>query len=309
MNRGALLLLVGVLLAVADARPARACAACACGSNAALPAGAELPFAGRLRTTTSLIVTSTTTTSRLGSAVVTAASLPLTLTRAIDEHVSLDVTFPLGLRLLSDGEHGGGGWGVGGGDLVVGARGVWRDRALAPRLMLGGRVGAILPTTTALRRGDGALRAAALQPGGAALGPVLEASAAWFAAPETVVMTTWTGLAPLWSLLAHPEAPSLLGRAFVLRRVTDRLSLRAGALVRATAPGATALDAKAPGATAPGDEAGGDEARVGVGPEVGVVVDLRTDVILAATASVPAWHGGGDIFDGGRAELALAVDW
>jgi hypothetical protein len=293
MPRAALLLLMVVLGVVVDATPARACAACACGSTAALPVGTELPFAGRVRTSVSLQAATTTTTDSTGAVTVTALGLPVTAMVAVHEALTLDVTVPLGLRLRADAQHGVDGRGVGVGDVVVGARAVWRDRPFAPRLVLGARVGAMLPTTTVLRRADGAPMASALQPGTAGLAPVLELSGAWFVG-DVVVVATASGLAPLWSRLDEVEAASAQARAFTLWRLDERLTLRGGLIARATGPG---------------DSAHRDDRRVGVGPEVGVIVDVVTDVAVAATASVPLPVVGGAVVEGGRAELTLLVDW
>lgn len=292
MSRAALLLLV-VLLVVVETTPARACAACACGSTAALPVGTELPFAGRVRTSVSLQAATTTTTDSTGAVTVTALGLPVTAMVAVHEALTLDVTVPLGLRLRADAHHGVDGRGAGVGDVVFGARAVWRDRPFAPRLVLGARVGAMIPTTTILHRDDGDPMAAALQPGTAGLAPILELSGAWLTG-DVVIVATVAGLAPLWSRLDEVEASSAQARAFTLWRVDKRLTLRGGLIARATARG---------------DSAHGDDTRVGVGPEFGVVVDVITDVAVAATASVPLPVVGGAVVEGGRAELTLLVDW
>lgn len=293
MTGRALLLTVvlAVVVVVVDVTPARACAACACGSTAALPVGTELPFVGRVRTSVGLAATSTTTTDSTGAVTVGALGLPVTAMMAVHEALTLDVTVPLGLRLRADDHHGVDGQGFGVGDVVVGARAVWRDRAFAPRLVLGGRLGAMLPTTSILRRTDGTPMADALQPGTASLAPLVEVSGAFFVG-DVVVVATATGLVPLWSRLDEVEATSSQARLFGLWRLDERLTLRGGVIGRATA-----------------GSAHGDVARVGVGPEVGVVVDVVTDVAVAATASVPLPVVGGAVVEGGRAELSLLVDW
>jgi hypothetical protein len=288
---GRALVLTVLLAVVVDAAPAAACAACACGSTAALPVGTELPFVGRVRTSVGLTAASTTTKDSTGAVTVGAIGLPVTAMVAVHEALTLDVTVPLALRLRGDAQRGVDGHGVGVGDVVVGARAVWRDRAFAPHLVLGGRLGAMLPTTSILRRSDGVPMADALQPGTASLAPVLELSGAFFAGDVVVVATT-TGLVPLWSRLDENEAASTQARLFALWRLNERLTLRGGVIGRGTA-----------GSTH------GDDARVGVGPEVGVVIDVVTDVAVAAIASVPLPVAGGAVVEGGRAELTLLVDW
>jgi len=288
---GRALLLLLALVAIIDATPVRACAACACGTTAALPVGTELPFVGRVRTSVGLVWSTTSTTDSTGTVTVAAPVMPVTAMVAVHEALTLDVTVPLGLRLRADDRHGVDGQGFGVGDIVVGARAVWRDRALAPRLVLGGRLGAMLPTTSILRRADGTPMADALQPGTASLAPLVEVSGAWFVG-DVVVVATASGLAPLWSRLDEVESASSQVRLFALWRLDERLTLRGGVISRATA-----------------GSAHGDDARIGVGPEVGVVVDVVTDVAVAATASVPLPVAGGAVVEGGRAELSLLVDW
>jgi hypothetical protein len=290
---GRALLLTVVLAVVAHSTPAVACAACACGSTAALPVGTELPFVGRVRTGVGLAAATTTTNDVTGAVTAAAITLPLTAMVAVHEALTFDVTVPLGLRLRIDDERGVDGQGAGVGDVVVGARAVWRDRAFAPRLVFGGRLAAMLPTTSIVRRADGSAMAAALQPGTASFAPVLELSGAWFAG-DVVLVGTATGLLPVWSRLDALEAASTQARLFGLWRIDERLTLRGGVIGRATASG---------------DKTHRDDARASVGPELGVVVDVVTDVAVAATASVPLPLAGGAVNEGGRAEVTLLIDW
>lgn len=283
--------------------PSSACAACACGSTAALPVGAELPFAGRLRLALSTQAFSTTTADPLGDVTLFGGAGVVTIMGAITNAVVVDASVPLSLRLRRTGGTIDG-RSVGLGDMGLGVRFVWADRAFGPHLAASVRLGATLPSSTTLTGSDGQPLTNPLQPGAGALAPQLQLTGVWLPSPTVSVMGSLSGTGPLLGLRDDLGAAVVEGRVLALVRATEQVSLRGGLLARGvsdTLTAVTIVDSHL--TTHHGD------ARAAVGPEVGVTIDLDTDLALAATASLPIVGVGDAVSDGGRAELTLLVDW
>ncbi len=284
--------------------PSSACAACACGSTAALPVGAELPFAGRLRMALSTQAFSTTTADPLGDVTLFGGAGAVTIMAAVNDAIVVDVSVPLSLRLRRTGGTIDG-RSVGLGDMGLGVRFVWADRPFGPRLAASVRLGATLPSSTTLTDSDGQPLTIPLQPGAGALAPHLQLTGVWLPSPTVSVMGSLSGTAPLLGVRDDLGAAVVEGRVLGLVRATEQVSLRGGLLARGVSDTLATLavvdDTHV--TTHHGD------ARAAVGPEVGVTIDLDTDIALAATASLPIVGVGDAVTDGGRAELTLLVDW
>jgi hypothetical protein len=293
-------LLAAVLAALLWAAPSSACAACACGSTAALPVGAELPFAGRWRVALSTQAFSTTTADPLGDVLLQGGTGAVTIVAAVTDAIVVDVSLPLSLRLRRTGGTIDG-RSMGMGDMALGARLVWTDRAFGPHLALSVRVGAMLPTSLTLTGGDGSPLSTSMQPGFAALAPQLQLTGVWLLSTTTSLLGSLSATAPLVGRRDTLGAAVVEARLLGLGRASERVSVRGGLVARGVSDtiSADALD---------GSHRDG-EARAAVGPEVGVTVDIDTDVALAATASVPVVGIGGAVTEGGRAELTLIIDW
>ena len=296
--------LLGVWIVVGSA-PAKACTACACGSSAALPMGTEVPYAERLRTGVVLQTASTRETGSLGTSTALASNLVGVLLWAPWRGLMVDAALPLGGRLQwhDDALEG---RSVGLGDVDVGARLLWQNRGFAPTLMAGVRLGARLPTTTWLRRDDGASRPRALQPGLGEVGGALQLQGAYAPNPTTTVVATVDGLVPLVSVYDDRHSGALVeARLLALWRFHPSASLRGGVLGRhvgddvVTDPDAgTDNKVAVPQSTA----------RQSLLVETGVSLDLTSSTQLALTVAIPAWQTG-KVQDGPRITTALVFDW
>lgn len=293
-----------MLSALLWSAPSSACAACACGSTAALPVGAEFPFAGRIRMALSTQAFSTTTADPLSDVTLFGGAGAVTIMVAVNRAIVVDGSLPLSLRLrrtdgIVDGRS------VGLGDMGLGVRLVWTDRAFGPRLAASVRLGATLPTSQTLTGHTGTPLSTSMQPGAAALAPQLQLTGVWLPSQTLSVMGSVAGTAPALGLRADLGAAVVEGRLLAIVRATDIVSLRGGLLARGVSDTLSAGDDE----HADHDGEHHSDARDAVGPEVGVTIDLGTDIALAATASLPVVAFGGAVTDGGRAELTLLVDW
>jgi hypothetical protein len=293
-----------LLMTLLWAAPSSACAACACGSTAALPVGAELPFAGRWRVALSTQAFSTTTADPLGDVLLQGGSGAVTIVAAVTDAVIVDVSVPLSLRLRRTGGITGGtidGRSVGLGDAALGVRLVWTDRTFGPRFSASIRLGATLPTSLTLTGRSGTPLSTSLQPGAGALAPQLQLTGVWLPSSTVSLLASLSGTAPLVGLRDELGAAVVEGRLLGLVRATQRVSVRGGLLARGVSDTMLAD---------PADPADHDRsARAVIGPEAGITVDVDTDIAVAATASVPVVAPGGAVTEGGRAELTLLVDW
>lgn len=293
---------VAVVAAVAlfAADDAAACAACGCGSQAPLPLGSELPFAGRLRTALTSTSMATTRADALGTAELMAAQAALSVAWSIDERWVLDGSLPVsGRALRHDGDVEATGVGVG--DIDVGVRYALRSGALSGGLRLGGQA----PTTTVIHDDTGAPITGAVQPGAAAWGVSGQAHVALAQGPLLGVVTI-AGAAPLATALSWRTPPSALTRAVAYFRASPLVSAVAG--VSAVVVGDTV-------------SAGVNlrDARVSAGPEAGVVLEPVMDWSLTLSAWVPAATAPLStsttsatkerVAEGARVSLSLAKDW
>ncbi len=296
----AFLVMAATLMALSWSSPTRACTACACGSSASLPAGAEIPWGGRLRTGVVLTTSGTHTSDKLGRADAMGATLSGLLLWAPSSDLMLDVAVPLGARvLLHDGV--GEGVGVGMGDVDVGGRVFARDRAFAPTWLGGLRVGARLPTTTWLRRDDGSSRARAVQPGLGELGLSAQLQGVYAPNRTLAFVGIVDGQLPLLSLYDDVTSGALVeARAFALLRANGLVSVRGGLGARGNADARRDDDVERAKASS--------EARAVAFVEAGVVADLSTELQLAVTAQVPTL-GLGEVGESPRLSAALLFDW
>lgn len=285
-----------VLFAADDAA---ACAACGCGSQAPLPLGSELPFAGRFRTALTSTSTATARTDALGTAELLVAQAALSVAWSVDEHWVLDASLPFSGRLL---RHDGvvEATGAGAGDVDVGVRYALRSGALSGGLRLGGQA----PTTTVIRDDVGAAINGAVQPGAAAWGVSGQGHVALEQGPLLGVVTL-AGALPLSTALSWQTPPSALTRAVGYLRASPRVSAVVG--VSAVVVGDTV-------------SAGVNlkDARVSAGPEAGVVLEPAMDWALTLSAWVPAamaplsstsTSSKERVSEGARVSLSLAKDW
>jgi len=288
--------------------PSSACAACACGSTAALPVGAELPFAGRIRLALSTQAFSTTTADPLGDVTLFGGAAAVTVMVAVNRAIVVDGSLPLSLRLRrTDGTFDGRSAGLS--DLGLGVRFVWTDRAFGPHLAASVRLGLTLPSSTTVTGRDGQPLTTPLQPGAGVLAPQLQLTGVWLPSTTLSVMASLSGTAPVLGLREDLGAAVVEGRLLTIVRATDTVSLRGGLLARGVSDTIHVTDDPAIHDDHAASAHNGSDARAAVGPEVGVTVDLGIDTALAATASLPVLAFGGAVTDGGRAELTLLVDW
>ena len=298
---GAFVVACVVALAALSSAPAQACTACACGSAASLPMGAEVPWAGRLRAGVVVNTTGTSNSTALGRADVLGASVNGVLLWAPRRGLMVDVAVPLGARLqLHDGVAEGRGVGVG--DIDVGARVVAQDRAFAPTWLGGLRLGARLPTTTWLRREDGQSRSRAIQPGLGELGLAAQLQGVFAPTRDITLVALVDGLLPLMSAYDSSRSGAAVdARTFGLLRANAVVSARLGLWARGTA--AAHHDRVAAKAAALVDEA-----RAAGGVEAGVVVDLSPEVQLGILSAVPVLSVG-DVVEAPRLSASLLFDW
>jgi hypothetical protein len=298
MSRSDVALLAAFVVGVVGlaAGDARACAACGCGSQAPLPLGSELPFAGRFRTAVLLTSVPTTRTDRLGSASLLAGQGALALAFSFDEHWVVDGTVPLGARVLTHDDTVEAS-GVGVGDVDVGVRYVLRGGGLSAGVRLAGQA----PTTSVIRDRSGDAINGAVQPGPAAWGVSAQGHVAYERGPLLGVLTV-AGAAPLSTSLPWQSGPGLQARAVAYLRATPVVSAVVGA--SALLAGDT---------TSAGRRLA--DARVSVGPEAGIVLEIALDWTVSVSAWVPASTTmlapapKTSVTDGARVILAVAKDW
>ncbi len=282
-----------IVVVTTASSPVAACAVCGCGTNAALPAGAEQPFAGRLRTTLSLSTSSTVEHEAVDSTAV-GATAALAVSGAVDDRVVVDAFVPVGVRAGFHGEDFEG-WGAGVGDVGGGVRFVVSDRRYRPRLTGSLRLGLLAPTTTLLRDDNGAPMSSHLQPGNAELAAQLTTTLTWLASPTLTFVGVAAGSAPAWSAATLKSGTVAEVHAFTLLRANDSVSVRAGAAALiAGSSRAAAVD--------------GHDGRAAVAPEVGVTVEPALDVAVSFVVAVPV-RIAGSVDDGPRVSLSLSRDW
>lgn len=207
-----------------------ACPSCACGVQNPTRLGADVPFAGRAR----VGVVSTTSTLREDDMVLLASDVTIAGSLALTDAVVVEGAVPLSTRFVLEPE-GVTGRAVGLGDGRLGVRVVaWRDRAFAPRLLVAGRVQAVLPTAPTLWVRNVPVEMA-LQPGGGAV--AVNGSLALLVRPTTRLLlgVDVAAQTPLLSIRDNGSAGTT-GQLSTSAQfdVTDLLAVRAMASAQAT---------------------------------------------------------------------------
>jgi hypothetical protein len=259
-----------------------------------LPLGTEVPYAGRLRTSTVLQMGSVRRNNALGVSQSTSATLMGAALWSPTRSLGIDVAVPLAARVVThDGVREA--YGVGVGDVDVGGRLFLADRTFAPRAVAGLRLGARLPTTTWLRRPDGQSLPRGVQPGTADAAATVQL----FGVALPTSTLTLTGVVDALAPLANREGEItggfvVEGRAFAIWRAAEAVSVRGG--------GAATL------VTASDTKSAAPDARQAVFAEVGVSVDVDASTFVAVVVAMPTWRGGRDA-EGPRATLSWTRDW
>ncbi len=175
--------------------PAAACPSCACGVQNPTRLGADVPFAGRAR----VALVSTTATLREDDMALIASDVSVAGSFAVTDFLVVEAALPLSSRFVIEPGPDVTGRAVGLGDARLGARAVvYRDRLLAPRLLVATRLQAVLPTAPGLKVRNVPV-AMALQPGGGAV--ALNASVALLARPTARLLlgVDVSAQTPLWT--------------------------------------------------------------------------------------------------------------
>ncbi|MBN8616385.1 MAG: hypothetical protein J0L92_37715 [Deltaproteobacteria bacterium] len=263
------LLLVVVMFVALRPDRARACATCGAGDPAAQIAGAEQPFAGRVRLVGVLLHTSYAD----GDATVFDQRALLGGSIAIDDVALFAVTLPLVWRESFDASlaHDTS-FGVGDLDLRLRVT-LLRDRAFAPEHRLLLEIGSRVPSAPALTRGDGRIAPLASQTGTGAFEPLLGLS--WLASiRETQLLLSLQGAFPTTGFGGWRNGPALRSSAALQWQPIPELALRA------------TLDARLEGPSGRGQELSGESFVLHAGG--GIVVAPSSDVVLHLVVRVPA---------------------
>jgi len=261
------MLLVVTLLALLPQR-AHACAPCGAGDPAAQIAGAEQPFAGRVRLVGMLLHTSyadrdaTVFDQRaivggsvaIDDVVLLAASLPLVWRESFDASLAHDTSFGIGdldLRLRVT---------------------LLRDRIFAPEHRLLLEIGSRVPTAPLLERDDGSVAPLASQTGTGAFEPLLGLS--WLASiRDTQLLLSAQAAFPTTGFAGWRNGVALRSSAAVQWQAIPELALRA------------TLDARVEGPSGPGQDLSGESFVLHAGG--GLVVAPSSDVVLHLVVRVP----------------------
>jgi hypothetical protein len=281
-----------VLGAALYAGPARACAACACGTAAPTGAGVDVPFAGRLRA--GLLWDNAAVSDEHNVIVATQARAALWWAPTRD--TVLDASVPFGARVRFDddtGEKNGNAAHLA--DASVGVRLVLlRDRLFGPRNVASMRIGATLPTGPEVTRAPSADApkggpaavplAPELQPARGAVMPRIDVL--WLAIPSErlQVIAQAGGEAPMIGVRELVPAPSADASAVLQWIPKDGVGLRLGASGRVIGA-ETRKQTSAPA---------GQRASASV--SAGVLVQPLQDLLLVLDVAVPVaqttWGGG-----------------
>jgi hypothetical protein len=188
--RRALLAAVAASLALADARPARACAACMCGDQTLTSLGIEKPYRNRVRVALEERYSSLSTGDGLMREDTTLLRTALTASWMPHARVQLGATLPWidsWIRSASSGRQQPNGLG----DLELTARVLlYRERRFAPQHLLWAMAGVKTPTGPRARDGDGYFYSPDDQPGSGSWDPLGGVSYGWYGGLTSVFVST-----------------------------------------------------------------------------------------------------------------------
>ena len=232
-NKGwALFALVLFALAL-HARPLSACAACGCGDPTLTAAGAEQPFAGRLRSSLELRYR----TDSIGEPGVDESEIvelraDLSSSWAPLENLVFVLTMPLVYREVTDVTLAvDRSWGPG--DLELRSKlFVYRDRALAPRHLLAATLGLKVPTAPFRRDADGELLPLEAQAGTGSWDLLLGPSYALFAGSFSLYTSAQVSI-PLVTREELEPGASLRGTLAPQLQIVDSVAVRGAIEARA----------------------------------------------------------------------------
>lgn len=284
-----------VAASVGAARPAAACATCACGDPTLTVMGAEQPFEGRLRLSAAFDVRSevvgvaapiTTAEQRLSLGLSYAAldwlqlamTVPLARRRVVGQDLSADTVYNLG-------------------DLDLRARAIlWRDQVFGPTHLLSVTAGLELPTMPVAERADGVRAPIAAQVGTASLDPLVGLSYAYFADPFSLYASS-TVLIPTRGRLDLLAGPAWLSTVTAQLQPWPVLAFRLG------------LDARLDGPAYEGQVRDPDTGGFITFFSPEVVVSPLMDLVLRAALRLPVFDRlSGEHDEGPMVTLGVAYD-
>ncbi len=177
-------------------RPAAACAACSCGDPTLTTMGAEQPFKGRLRISAEVRHRSDAYGSGSSRAEIDEVGLVLGASYAPRWWLQLAASMPIVMRTVDTPTSSDDIREIG--DLDLSSKlTVWRDRAWAPRRLVGIQGGVKLATAPVLEDDNGLPLAIEAQPGTSSIDLTLGASYARFAEPWSLYASV-AGRLPVW---------------------------------------------------------------------------------------------------------------
>jgi hypothetical protein len=296
-SEGRALVALALLACALPARPAAACAACGCGDPTLTAAGAEQPFAGRLRSSLELRYrTDSIGEPRVDESEIIELRADLSGSWAPLENLVFVLTMPLVYREVSDVTLAvDRSWGPG--DLELRSKlFVYRDRALAPRHLLAVTLGVKAPTAPFRREADGELLPLEAQAGTGSWDVLAGPSYALFAGSFSLYTSAQISI-PLLTREELEPGLSLRGTLAPQLQVGERVAVRGAVEARADQPSEEG-GAEDPNSGGLVMFAGGD-----------VLVSPLLDLTLAAGARLPVVQAlRGFHREGAILNLALSYD-
>ncbi|MCC6994026.1 MAG: transporter [Deltaproteobacteria bacterium] len=255
------------------ARPAAACAACSCGDPTLTTMGAEQPFKGRLRVSVEVRHRSDAYGSGSDRAEIDEVGLVLGASYAPRWWLQLAASMPLLLRTVDTATTSDDIRELGDLDLSSKVT-LWRDRAWAPRQLVGVQGGVKLATAPVLEDDNGLPLAIEAQPGTSSIDLTLGASYARFAEPWSFYASA-AGRLPVWRREDIAVGAGARGTVALQYQPEYDWAMRLGSNLRIDAP------ARLPGYRDP--NTGG----VVIYASPGLVITPREDLLLEFSINVP----------------------